>query len=179
MQRSELKQKIVLTLFSVFIVWHAIGIGVVAPSHGSHFRESMMKIYGNYLSTFRIHPTWHFYSPNPGRGVLISYETISDSGGRQRYPLSQARHKFNHAYFRYTNFYVYLFSDEDYSARQGYDQSVANYLCRQHEGENVSQIEFVYYSQKVFSPQNYRDGKRALDDEFLSRDATYGPFNCS
>lgn len=179
MQLSKYKRKFVLTVFSVFIIWHAIGIAIVGPFHSSHFRDSFMEVYQDYLLLIRANRTWHFYSPNPGRGRILSYETISDSGENERYPLTQARHKFDHAYFRYTNFYAYLFRDSDYTARQGYDEDVADYLCSLHKDKDIVAVRFTLRNQKTFSPLDYRNGKRALDDEFLENEQFFGPFRCS
>ncbi|MCI0507731.1 MAG: hypothetical protein L0Z73_16695 [Gammaproteobacteria bacterium] len=177
MDWSQRTRSLGLIILSVFIVWHAIGIAVVGPFGKSYLRDSLMRLYHNYLAVFHLDRSWPFYAPNPFLGSILNYETVSASGETKIYPLTHAREKFDHAYFRYTNFYAYLFNDPDYSKRRGYDKSVAHYLCKQHAGRNITAINFILFSQRPFSYEDYQKGKRPLDEEFLERKA-FGPYHC-
>jgi len=137
-----------------------------------------MNVYQNYLAVFRLDRSWPFYAPNPFLGSILSYETISASGETRIYPLTGAREKFNHAYFRYTNFYAYLFSDAEYSKKRGYDKSVARYLCNQHKGSDITSINFILLNQTTFTYEDYQKGNRPLDEEFLQK-TVYGPYSCT
>jgi len=165
-------------ILSVFIIWHAIGITIIGPFSKSYLRDGLMNIYQDYLAVFQLDRSWPFYAPNPFLGSILSYETVSASGETKAYPLTQAREKFNHAYFRYTNFYAYLFSDAEYSKQRGYDKSVARYLCDQHKEDDISSINFVLLNQTTFTHEDYRNGKRPLDEEFLEK-TVYGPYSCT
>lgn len=178
MERSKLTRNVALSLLSVFIIWHSIGIGIVGPFSQSYLRDGLMSVYKDYLGFFHLDRSWPFYAPNPFRGSILSYETISSSGKTDTHPLTQARDKFDHAYFRYTNFYAYLFSNPKYSKKRGYDKSVARYLCNRHQGDNVTAINFILLNQTAFSSEDYRSGKRPLDEEFLSK-SVYGPYSCA
>ena len=165
-------------ILSIFIVWHAVGVAIVGPFDKSYMRDGLMKVYQPYLATFHLNQSWPFYAPNPFLGSLLNYQTVSSSGETKTYPLTQARAKFDHAYFRYTNFYAYLFSDPNYSRNQGYDKSVAHYLCRQHQNEDVVSINFILLNQQKFTHEDYKAGKRPLDKEFL-HETIFGPYQCN
>ena len=165
-------------LLSIFIVWHAIGIAIVGPFGKSYLRDNLMGVYQYYLPVFHLDRNWPFYAPEPFIGSILEYETVSTNGEKHTYPLSHAREKFDHAYFRYTNFYAYLFSDPKYTKQRGFDISVANYLCRQHRGTEVTAINFILHSQKIFSFKDYQQGKRPLDEEFVTQ-KVFGPYSCA
>jgi len=169
--------KIAWSIFSLFLVWHVIGIAVVGPSGKSYLRDNLLAIYGGYLSFFHLDQSWPFYAPNPFRGSLLSYETIDSNGNSATFPLTQARGKYEHAYFRYTNFYAYLFNDPAYTKERGYDLSVARFLCDRHRGESVKSINFILFTQKPFTYQDYQSGKAPLDKEFLTQ-KSIGPYPC-
>jgi len=164
-------------LMSLFIIWHVVGIAIVGPFDRSYMRDGLMKIYRPYLAFFHLNQSWPFYAPNPFPGSILNYQTTDASGVTRVYPLTQGREKFDHAYFRYTNFYAYLFSDPKYTQKKGYDKSVARFLCNRHFKENIVSIEFVLLSQKPFSREDYLSGKRPLDPEFL-KETRFGPYPC-
>lgn len=165
-------------ILSVFVIWHAIGISIVGPFSRSYLRDGLMTVYQGYLAVFHLDRSWPFYAPNPFLGSILSYETISSTGNTKHYALTQAREKFDHAYFRYTNIYAYLFSDPQYTKRRGYDKSVARYLCSQHEDEDIKAINFILLNQTTFTYKDYQKGKRPLDDEFLQK-TVFGPYSCA
>ena len=178
MEWSRRTHRFGLTILSIFILWHAIAITIVGPFGNSHLRRNLMQVYQDYLAIFHLDRAWAFYSPNPVPGSMLSYQTTAATGEQQTYPLSHARGKFAHAYFRYTNFYAYLFSDPTYSQQRGYDKSVANFLCRQHPASNIKEIHILLLSQKLVSFEDYREGKRPLDEAYLTK-AVLGPYPCS
>jgi hypothetical protein len=178
MERSQRTRSIGLTILSIFIIWHTIGIGIVGPFAKSYLRDSLMALYDGYLAVFHLDRSWPFYAPNPFPGSILSYETISATGTTKLHPLTQAREKFDHAYFRYTNFYAYLFSDPKYTKQRGYDKSVARFLCGQHKGEDITALNFVLLKQTKFTYADHKNGKHPLDEEFLKK-AVFGPYNCA
>lgn len=165
-------------LLSFFVVWHAIGISIVGPFNKSHLRDNLMTVYHDYLAVFHLDNSWPFYAPNPFLGSILSYETINASQQTKTYPLTQARHRFEHAYFRYTNFYAYLFSNPEYTKQRGYDKSVARYLCSQHKTGDVMAINFILLNQTTFTDEDYRNGMKPLDEQFLQK-TVYGPYPCA
>ncbi|WP_455209555.1 hypothetical protein [Kaarinaea lacus] len=165
-------------LLSAFLIWHTIGITIVGPFSKSYLRDSLMNVYQHYLAAFHLDRSWPFYAPNPFLGSILSYETVSAAGETRTYPLTQSREKFAHSYFRYTNFYAYLFSNPEYTKKRGYDLSVARYLCSQHLDSNITSINFILLNQTTFTYEDYRNGKRPLDDAFLKK-TVFGPYRCS
>ncbi|WP_455222782.1 hypothetical protein [Kaarinaea lacus] len=178
MEWSQRARSAGFIILSVFIIWHVIGITIIGPFSKSYLRDGLMNVYQDYLAVFHLDRSWPFYAPNPFLGSILNYETVSGSGEIKSYPLTHARNKFDHAYFRYTNFYAYLFSDPEYTKKRGYDKSVARYLCSQHEVEDIASINFVLLNQKTFTYEDYQKGKRPLDEEFLKK-TVYGPYSCS
>lgn len=162
-------------LLSLFIIWHAIGIAVVGPSAKSYMRDGLMNLYGPYLTLLNINRSWPFYAPNPFLGSVLEYQTIDSSGASETFPLTKAHKKYEHAYFRYTNFYAYLFSNPNYTKKRGYDKSVARYLCSRHS--NIESIKFILWEQKEFTYKDYRAGKKPLDKAFLNK-KEFGPYDC-
>ena len=177
MDQSRRIRSVSFSLLSAFLLWHAVGVSIVGPSADSYLRQSLMSFYQDYLAVFHLDRSWPFYAPDPFRGSILRYQTVNAVGETHTYPLTEARQKFNHAYFRYTNFYAYLFSNPQYSKKRGYDRSVARYLCEQHAGSDVRAINFVLLNQKRFTYQDYQQGKRPLDEEFL-RKTMFGPYRC-
>ncbi len=175
---KKYKRKFTLVIFSIFIVWHVLAITIGSSLGKNVISNNLVEAYGYYLTILHRYSTWHFYSPNPGLGSILSYDAISHSGESERYPLTQARRKLNHTYFRYTNFYYYLFHYPDSAAERGYDKSVAKYLCGLHKDKDISEIKFSLRYQKPFSHLDYQNGKRALDEEFLGDEKVFGPFSC-
>lgn len=178
MEWTQRSRTISFTILSAFIIWHVIGFSIVGPFAKSDLRDGLMNIYQNYLAVFHLDRSWPFYAPNPSLGSILSYETVSTSGETKTYPLTQARDKFDHAYFRYTNFYAYLFSDPKYTVKRGYDKSVARYLCKQHDGSHITNLNFILLSQRKFSNEDYQKGKRPLDEDFLQK-TVFGPYSCT
>jgi hypothetical protein len=178
MVRTERIRKIGLCLMSVFIIWHVVAMAFVGPSHNHYLRSNLMSIYKNYLNVLNLNGPWPFYAPNPSFGSIMRYETISASGEIKIYPLTEAHNKFDHAYVRNINFYVYFYRNAAKTKKRGYDKSVARYLCAQHAGTDVKEIIFRRYRQKRFTFQNYQQGKKPLDDEFLKH-TVHGPYPCT
>jgi len=178
MERTKKLHAVGLGLFSIFLIWHAVGISIVGPAGDSYLRKSLMSIYQPYLTLLHLDGSWPFYAPNPFMGSVLRYETINSSEESQIYPLTNIREKYEHAYFRYTNFYAYLFSDPNYTKERGYDKSVAQHLCTQHEKSNIKLINFILLKQKRFTYQDYRQGKRPLDAEFMDK-TVFGPYPCN
>lgn len=164
-------------LFSLFILWHVAAITIVGPFSKSYLRDGLMQVFGGYLSFFKLDRSWPFYAPNPAYGRIMRYETIDGDGKRALYPLTQARDKFDHAYFRYTNFYFYLFNNPQYSKARGYDVSVARYLCGQHANDKTVAINFIVLNQKRLTYLDYQQGKRPQDPDFLTQ-KEFGPYPC-
>lgn len=178
MEWSQRTRSVGIFLLSVFLIWHAIGITIIGPFSKSYLRDSLMHVYQDYLAVFHLDRSWPFYAPNPFLGSILSYETVSASGETKTYPLTQSREKFDHSYFRYTNFYAYLFSNPEYTKKRGYDQSVARYLCNQHIDKDVASINFILLNQTTFTFEDYRKGKRPLDEGFVQK-TVYGPYSCT
>jgi len=178
MERSKKIHTVGLGLFSIFLLWHAVGISMVGPAGDSYLRKSLMSFYQLYLILLHLDGSWFFYAPDPFMGSILRYETINSSGDSQIYPLTNIRAKYEHAYFRYTNFYAYLFSDPKYSKKRGYDKSVAQYLCAQHEKSTTKSINFILLKQKRFTYIDYQQGKQPLDAEFLNK-SVFGPYPCN
>ncbi len=178
MQWSRHTHRFGLAILSIFILWHVVAISIVGPFGNSYLRQNLMRVYQDYLAIFHLNRAWAFYSPNPFTGSMLSYQTTAISGELQTYPLSRARGKFAHAYFRYTNFYAYLLGDPTYSQQRGYDKSVANFLCRQHQADLIKEIHFVLLSQGMVSHEDYRQGKRPLDEGNLVK-SVFGPYLCT
>lgn len=173
---SSLMRKLGKLCLSVFIIWHVVGISIVGPTDTSYMRDNLMKFYGNYLSLINLDAGWPFYAPNPFLGSILSYEVVTKDGQTFTYPLTHAREKFDHAYFRYTNFYAYLFLQPQYSKNKGYDKSVARYLCSLHSSK-VAAINFILKKQKRLTYINYQQGYRPLDSIFLTS-SVIGPYKC-
>ncbi|MDH5326173.1 MAG: hypothetical protein OEZ68_16270 [Gammaproteobacteria bacterium] len=176
MDKRLVPQRIGSLILSLFIVWHAVGITVVGPLNKGSARDKLITAYGPYLNLLHLNDEWPFYAPNPFLGSIMSYKAVDRSGQTKTYPLTQAHHKLDHAYFRYTNFYVYLFSAPNYAQQRGYDKSVARFLCAQHQG-SVREISFVLQKQKRFTPRDYKAGYRPTDPPFLDTHI-FGPFPC-
>ena len=177
MEWSQRTRSTGFLILSVFIIWHAIGITIIGPFSKSYMRDGLMNVYQDYLAVFHLDKSWPFYAPNPFLGSILSYETVSAIGENQVHPLTQSRERYDHSYFRYTNFYAYLFSDVEYSKQRGYDKSVVRYLCNQHKGTDITSINFILLNQTTFTYEDYQKGKRPLDEEFLEK-TIYGPYSC-
>lgn len=161
---------------SAFIVWHAVGVAFVGPAGDSYLRRQLLQIYRPYLDALQLNRRWAFFAPDPAYGSWFEYEIVRPSGARERFPLSHARPRFHHAYFRHTSFYFYLFDGWERARERSYDRSVARYLCRQHGGDAVS-VYFVQHYQQRFTDGDYRLGKRPLDPAFVV-DRVDGPYTC-
>ena len=118
MEWSQRTRTIGFTVLSLFIIWHVLAMTIIGPFSKSYMRDSMLTYYNNYLAIFRLDGSWPFYAPDPFLGSILSYQTVTSSGEKHSFSLTQAREKFDHAYFRYTNFYAYLFSDLEYSKKK-------------------------------------------------------------
>lgn len=164
-------------IFSVFIVWHLIGISVVGPLYNRNPYSSLSNIYANYLSILRLNRAWPFYAPNPQLGIIMRYETVDALGKSQIHRLTEAFGRYQHAYARYSNVFVYLFEDPDYTRQRGFDKSVAGYLCRQHKNDDIKSINFIVLNQTEYTHLDYKQGKNPLDPEFIDR-KVFGPYPC-
>jgi len=175
---SKTLRRIGYAAFSAFIAWHVVAITIVGPFSKSYLRDGLMQIFGGYLDLTELNRGWPFYAPDPSFGRIMRYQTIAADGKTTLYPLTQAREKFDHAYFRYTNFYFYLFDNPRYSKTKHYDKSVARFLCRRHQNEGISAINFIVIDQSRFTYLDYQKGARPLDQTFLN-EKQFGPYPCT
>lgn len=152
-------------------------MSVVGPLYHSNPESLLSKIYYNYLSVLRLNRAWPFYAPNPQLGIIMRYETVDAHGKSQVHPLTEAYGRYQHAYARYSNVFVYLFEYPDYTRERGFDKSVARYICEQHKQEDVREINFIVLNQKIFTHEDYQNGKDPLDPEFVER-KVFGPYSC-
>ena len=178
MVHSERMRKAGLALMSVFIVWHLCAMLVVGPSHKSKLRSALYGHYKEYLWLLSLDGPWAFYAPNVPYGVIFRYQTVSSTGEIKTWPLTEAKKKYEHGYVRNINFYLYFLFNPEYARKQGYDKSVARYLCGKHAEEDVKEIVFRRNQQKRFTPEDFLAGKDPYAPPFLKQ-LTYGPYPCS
>jgi len=161
---------------SIFVIWHFVAIVIIGPFSSSYLHNNLVKIYRPYLTLTHLERSWSFYAPPP-MGSILRYKTISKNAVEKNYPLTPTDKKFSHSYFRYTNFYYYLFYNPRYIAKRGYDRSVTRFLCDKHKSEGIIEIVYVLLKQKSFSYKDFLNGKKATDKEFLAK-TLFGPYKC-
>lgn len=170
-------QSLSFAAFSVFIVWHVVAITIVGPFSKSYLSHRLRAVYEPYLALTELDRSWPFYAPEPFNGSVLRYETQARNGVKTLHPLTEAHQPHDLAYFRYTNFYSYLFREPAYTKERGYDKSVARYLCQRQASNNIDSVRFILLSQRRFTYTDYLAGKRSLDKEYWDS-KEFGPYAC-
>ena len=170
---AEKKPMMLATLASAFILWHSLGIIFVGPGPDSDLYRILRPWYEPYLRFFHLDNNWGFYAPNPIHGTFLRYVVRFPDGSRE-FELSEKFQKHDPAYFRHTLLLKNLRWDS--SQTTVYRQSIAQFLCTQHEG--ARQITLVAYDQTKFTAEDFISGQHPLDPKRLERKTLGNPINC-
>jgi hypothetical protein len=160
-----------LWLASAFLLWHCAAM-VVAPAPGSYALSKIFPAFWPYLSALHLYNEWSFFAPHPDRGRMLLYTIETADGQSRTYPLTAALQRSDPAFSRYTTLYTEI-------ARQDspFYEAAADYLCRRHRDIAPVRLTFLVRHQLLLTPDDYKAGKRPLDDEFLE-DERLEPVPC-
>jgi hypothetical protein len=158
-------------LASAFLVWHCAAM-VAAPMPGSYTLGKIFPAFWPYLSTLDLYNEWSFFAPRPDQGRMLLYTIEGSDGERRTYPLTAALKRSDPAFLRYTTLYTEIARKDS-----PYYEAAADYLCRRHRGMKPVRLTFLVRHQLLLTPDDYKAGKRPLDDAFLE-DEKFDPVSC-
>jgi len=145
---------------SAFVAFHTF-VMVIMPN-GSTTGESLRGMVQPYLSLLALEGTWTFFAPTVGKDSQFRY-VIEDASGREHtfVPLKDVKW-FLPSYYWVRGLYYEVIDDPDKFG--GYFAAMA---CRRHASLDPVSVMMIEVKERRFRPEDYLNGKRPLDPEFV------------
>lgn len=172
------------TALSLFLAWHTLAMFVAPLPDNSAAVKGLRSYLEPYMRVFRLDNRWSFFAPNIGNQSIFRY-AVEDADGNEHVfeplfrrswtvprghaadppigPFTYSRRSiWEFAMWRETK---YLFDAlmDDPEARP----IVVRQLCQRHADLKPVAISFLRAEEREFWPDDYRNGSRLLDPEFL------------
>src|SRR5579871_2960598 len=152
------RPRLVYLVMSAFVAWHALAL-VIAPAPSSELVDALRSILQPYLTLLRMDNPWSFFAQIPASELRYIVEDAA--GARTEFAPTQT------SWFHPENLWL---KDWDYSIidkPELYADRAGELLCRKHTSLHPLSITFVEREQGDFTAEDWLDGKRPLDPEFM------------
>jgi hypothetical protein len=172
------------TAMSLFVAWHSFAMMIAPLPMNSGAVKWVRSFMTPYLHLFRFDNHWGFFAPNVGNQYVFRY-VVEDGAGSEHVfePLNErswmapkgaatappigpiihgSRSIAQWAMWRETK-YLYDGIVRDPESRI----SVVGLLCQKHASLKPVAISFLMIEELPFWPEDYRNGHRPLDPEFV------------
>jgi hypothetical protein len=160
---QELRERLIFMVMSAFVVWHTVAIMVAPASDNSALAQSLRRVFGPYLTLFRLDSRWDFYAPNIGRGQQLRYVIEGADGNHRTVAAAGDWGWFHPAYWWFRSWNDAVIASPDRYA----DRAIAS-LCRQHAALRPAAITLLRIEQQDFTPDDHLAGRHPLDAEFVT-----------
>lgn len=155
------RARLIYLAMSAAVAFHTFAM-VIMPN-GSTTGESLRGLVQPYLSLLALEGTWTFFAPTVGKDSQFRY-VVEDASGREHTfaPLKQVRW-FLPSYYWVRGLYYEVIDDPDKFG--GYFAAMA---CRQHAALQPVSVMMIEIKEQEFRPEDYLNGKRPFDPEFVT-----------
>ena len=157
------RERLTYIAMSAFVAWHTLAMVIAPAPNVSAVETSLRSVFQPYLSLFRLDNQWDFFAPNPNRLAEFRY-TIEDAAGNRHtfVPASEL------SWLRPEDIWFKSWHYAIFEAPEVHTEFAAALLCRKHAELHPVSITLLQALQEDFAPDDYLEGKRPLDPEFVT-----------
>ena len=159
------RERLTYLAMSLVVGWHSFAIIVAPAPDGSTIVQTLRFLVQPYLSLFRLDNRWNFFVP------VVKYlqfrYVVEDAAGKRHVfiPVEEASGSIPR-YVMWREFkYLYEGVMEAPEIR---GDAITALLCRRHASLNPVSISLLQVQELEFSPEDYLQGRRPLDPEFIT-----------
>jgi hypothetical protein len=159
------RERLIYLGMSLIVGWHGFAI-IIAPSpDSSAIVQTLRPIVQPYLSLFRLDDKWNFFVP-AGKFMHLRY-VVEDAAGKQHLFIPAEDPSGSVARYAMWREFKYLYEGV-MEIPEVRSEPFAALLCRKHAALDPVSISFLQVQELDFSPQDYLQGHRRFDPEFIS-----------
>jgi hypothetical protein len=165
MKSMQWRERLTYLAMSLVVGWHSFAIIVAPTPSGSAMVQTFRSLAQPYLSLFRLDNQWNFFVP-VGKHMQFRY-VVQDAAGKRHVfiPVEEASESLPR-YVMWREFkYLYEGVMEAPEIR---GPAITALLCQRHASLNPVSISLLQVQELEFSPEDYRQGHRPLDPEFVT-----------
>jgi hypothetical protein len=166
------RPRLIYLMMSAFVAWHALALVIAPAPRESVLVQTQRAFLQPYLTFFRLDNPWNFFAPTI-RGAELRYAVEDAAGARTEFAAVEQTNWFHPEYIWLRDFNYTMMDDPEI-----YADRVGELLCRKHASLHPVSITFVERDHSDFKPEDWLDGKRPQDPEFI-RDNTLRTVQCS
>jgi hypothetical protein len=159
------RERLVFLAMSLVVAWHSFAIIVAPTPAGSTIVQTSRALVQPYLSLFRLDNQWNFFVPVT-KYTQFRY-LVEDAAGKQHLfiPVEEPSESVS----RYVMWREFKYFFEGVmEAPQLRAPRIGALLCQKHASLKPVAISFLQVQELDFWPENYLQGGRPLDPEFIS-----------
>lgn len=151
---------------SLIVAWHSLAI-IVAPMPADSTPAQWLRgLVQPYLSLFRLDNKWNFFAPRVEKHTQFRY-IVEDAAGKQHVfiPVQDASESIAHyvMWREFKYFFEGVMESPDVRGRP-----ISTLLCKKHAPLKPVAISLVQVQELEFLPDDYLQGHRPLDSEFVA-----------
>ncbi len=155
-------QVIVKCMAAMLFIWHALALfwGPMPDFYSKQTLDGWMR---PYLRATNNDHSWAFFAPNPGRARVVSAHLILNDGQAREIAMWKWLPRQHPAYLRITTML-----DEVRSESPDVSRALSLHVCALYR--DARSVRLVVDIQYVLGADEYLQGKRPLDEEYLERE---------
>jgi hypothetical protein len=156
------RTRLIYSLMSIVVAWHATAM-LIAPAPKTYATEAARIVFGPYLQLLGLDNPWDFYAPAVGYGRVFRY-VIEDKDGKEHTytPINEVNWLLT-SYWWSTAWYEAI-----WRAPQALGGPFVEMVCQKHKLLHPVSVRLIGIQQKDFTPNDYLNGHRPLDDDFFA-----------
>ena len=153
------RRHLIYLLMSIFVAWHATALVIAPVPNPSDLVDTPRAILQPYLTLLRMDNPWSFFSQIPASELRYTVEDAA--GARTEFAPTQT------SWFHPENLWLRDWNYSIIDKPELYADHAGEILCRKHVSLHPVSITFVEREQGDFTPEDWLNGKRPLDPEFM------------
>ena len=147
---------------SILLLWHSFAM-VIGPAPASRLFGSARWLAQPYLTFFGLQNQWGFFAPDVKPGYRFSYEIEDAAGEKHRFTPADHLNNLHPDSIWKRDHYTMIMTMPDL-----YGDAAGAELCLEHASLGPVHVTLLELEHQEFSPDDWRNGKRPTDDEFVS-----------
>jgi hypothetical protein len=160
------RERVTYLAMSLVVGWHTLAMIVAPAPEGSTMMQTFRFLVQPYLSLFRLDNQWNFFAPSVGKHLQFRYVVEDVAGKRTVFiPVEDIGRSFPR-YVMWREFKYFYEGIMEAPEIRG--AAITALLCRRHASLKPAGISLLRVQELDFWPQDYLQGRRPLDPEFVS-----------
>jgi len=148
---------------SLFVAWHSLAMLVGPAPDTSEGLSGLRALLHPYLMLFAMDNQWDFFAPSINAGYKLDYEIESQDGTTHTFVPENDLNWYRPSFIWFTEWRDAIVDNPELHAL-----AAATPFCREHAALRPAAVTLVKIEQKEFWPQDYLDGKRPFDPDFVT-----------